>query len=166
VFKLHAVLSFMLPIIIFALPIFDTAFAIFRRLLKGRSPFSPDRGHIHHRLIDIGFTQKESVNILYAICGILGLVAVFCTETLFAKTRAIRSAAVFVIAVALFVIHIMILKNPDSRKHSGLTEDDMTTDEYLGELNPEKARKIEEHNGGVHIKEESASETGEAPDRE
>lgn len=148
VFKLHTVLSFMLPVIIFALPLFDTIFAIFRRLLKGKSPFSPDRGHIHHRLIDSGFTQKESVNILYAICGILGLVAVFCTEAIFKEYRIIKSVSIFVIAVALFTIHILILKSPDCRKHSGLTEDDMTTDEYLGELDPEKARKIEEHNGG------------------
>ena len=161
VFKLHAVLSFMLPVIIFALPLFDTVFAIFRRLLKGKSPFSPDRGHIHHRLIDSGFTQKESVNILYAICGILGLVAVFCTETVFQKSTTIRSAAIFFIAVALFTIHILILKNPESRKHSGLTEDDMTTDEYLGELDPEKARKIEEHNGG-HKEAPDSSDSGKS----
>ena len=158
VFKLHAVLSFMLPIIIFALPLFDTVFAIFRRLLKGKSPFSPDRGHIHHRLIDSGFTQKESVSILYAICGILGLVAVFCTETVYAQTSAVRSVAIFGIAIVLFTIHILILKNPECRKHSGLTEDDMTTDEYLGELDPDKARKIEEHNGGHPVQKEKTEE--------
>ncbi|MBQ8369246.1 MAG: hypothetical protein IJY35_04650, partial [Clostridia bacterium] len=60
--------------------------------------------------------------------------------------------------------HILILKNPECRKHSGLTEDDMTTDEYLGELDPEKARKIEEHNGG-HAEEKENKEE-ETPDSE
>ena len=70
-FKLHAVLSFLVPLVIFALPLFDMVFAIVRRLCAGKSPFAADRGHIHHRLIDMGFTQKESVKILYALCSIM-----------------------------------------------------------------------------------------------
>ena len=108
-----------------------------------------DRGHIHHRLIDMGFTQKESVKILYALCGILGLVAVVCTDTMFESYRVARSVAIVIIALALFVVNILIMKNPDTRRHSGLTEDDMTTADYIHELDPEKARKIELHNGGV-----------------
>ena len=134
---------------IFALPLFDMIFAIVRRLWAGKSPFAPDRGHIHHRLIDMGFTQKESVKILYALCGILGLVAVVCTDTMFENYRVARSVAIVVIALVLFVINILIMKNPDTRRHSGLTEDDMTTADYIHELDPEKARKIEMHNGGV-----------------
>ena len=149
VFKLHAVLSFIVPLTIFALPLFDMIFAIVRRLCAGKSPFSADRGHIHHRLIDMGFTQKESVKILYALCAILGLVAVFCTETMFDDQRVIKSVAIAGIAVALFVINLLIMKNPESRRHSGLTEDDMTTEDYIQELTPEQARKIEIHNGGV-----------------
>ena len=83
VFKLHMLLSFAIPIAIFALPIFDTTFAVIRRLLHKKSPFAPDRGHLHHKLIDLGFTQKEAVGILYAICGIVGLVAVTFTDTFF-----------------------------------------------------------------------------------
>ena len=58
------------------LPIFDTAFAIIRRLLKGQSPMHADRGHVHHRLIDMGFDQKQSVAILYMLSVVLGLAAV------------------------------------------------------------------------------------------
>ena len=149
VFKLHAVLSFLVPLMIFALPLFDMIFAIVRRLCAGKSPFAADRGHIHHRLIDMGFTQKESVKILYALCAIMGLVAVFCTETMFDDQRVIKSIAIAVIAVALFIINILIMKNPETRRHSGLTEDDMTTADYIQELSPEQARKIEMHNGGT-----------------
>ena len=149
VFKLHAVLAFIVPLTIFAVPLFDMIFAIVRRLVAGKSPFSPDRGHIHHRLIDMGFTQKESVKILYALCALLGLVAVFCTETMFENLRVVKSVAIAAISVALFVINFFIMKNPVARRHSGLTEDDMTTEDYLNELDPEKVRRIEMHNGGV-----------------
>ena len=51
----------MLPLLfIFALPILDTSFAFFRRILKGKSPFSPDREHFHHKLVDRGFTHGEA----------------------------------------------------------------------------------------------------------
>ena len=158
VFKLHAVLAFLVPFAIFALPLFDTLFAICRRVLSGKSPFAPDRGHIHHKLIDMGFTQKESVKILYAICGIFGLVAVFCTESMFHTMRVTKSVLIAVIATGLFLLNYIILKDPDCRKHSGLTEDDMTVSEYINELDPEKARKIEAHNGGNIKKEEEAAE--------
>ena len=57
-FKSYAVISFAVPVLIFGLPIFDTAFAMLRRMLTRRSPMSPDRGHIHHRLVDMGFSQE------------------------------------------------------------------------------------------------------------
>lgn len=148
VFKMHAVLAFIVPLTIFALPIFDAAFAICRRLFAGKSPFAPDRGHIHHRLIDMGFTQKETVRILYAICGILGLVAVFSTDAMFSSTRIFKAVSIAIIAFAILTITYFIMKNPESRRHSGLIEDDMTIADYIRELDPEKAKKIEEINGG------------------
>ncbi len=147
IFKLHAVLSFIVPIIIFALPIFDTMFAILRRGLSGKSPFAADRGHIHHRLIDMGFTQKDSVRLLYAISGILGLVAVFFTESMFGTGRVVRAVSIAVIAVMLFIINYMIMKNPDTRRHSGISPDEMSVSDYMHELAPDKVRKIEEENG-------------------
>lgn len=165
VYKMHAVLSFIVPIAIFALPIFDTVSAVVRRLIKGKSPFSPDRGHIHHKLIDMGFTQKESVRILYAICGILGLVAVFCTDIMSEDTRIIKAIAVVVIAVLILLINVNIMKNPNTRRHSGLTADDMTVDEYMNALDPEKAKKIELHNGG-HVSEGENTEESELSDKD
>ncbi len=80
-FKSYAVISFATPVIIFALPIFDTAFAMLRRVLAGKSMMEPDRGHIHHRLVDMGFSHKQSVFILYAMSGVLGLTAVVLAES-------------------------------------------------------------------------------------
>ena len=74
--KLSAVISFAIPILVLGLPIFDTMFAIIRRVLTGRSPMSPDRGHLHHRLLDMGFSQKQTVAILYTLTAVLCLTAV------------------------------------------------------------------------------------------
>jgi UDP-GlcNAc:undecaprenyl-phosphate GlcNAc-1-phosphate transferase len=80
-FKFHMIISFAVPFLMLGLPIFDTCFAILRRVSKGQSPMSPDRGHIHHRLIDMGFTQKQAVATLYIISAILGLSAVVLTTS-------------------------------------------------------------------------------------
>ena len=78
-FKYYAVISFVVPFLILGLPIFDTAFAFTRRLAHGQSPMRADRGHIHHRLIDMGLSQKQAVATLYVISAILGLSAVVLT---------------------------------------------------------------------------------------
>lgn len=75
-FKGYALISFVIPFLVLGLPIFDTSFAIIRRI-KNRQPImSADRGHLHHRLIDMGFNQKQTVSILYSATSILGLSAV------------------------------------------------------------------------------------------
>lgn len=117
-FKFHTVVSFMIPISIFAIPIFDTAFAVFRRLLHGKSPFAPDRGHLHHRLIDMGFNQKQSVYILYSICGILGISAVIFTGENF-----VRAIVLILIGLAIFVGNLALLKYPQKMHNVVLPHD-------------------------------------------
>lgn len=136
-FKAHALISLIVPLIIFALPLADTAFAIIRRLLAGKSPFSADRGHLHHKLVDMGFTQKESVKILYSICGILGLVAVFMCDKMFTVGTLLKSVIVALIALSIFFMYIIILKNPSSRSHTGLIED---AHESLPEVKPDNGK--------------------------
>ena len=75
-FKFHAIITFLIPLLSLAVPLGDTIFAFFRRILHGQSPFHPDRGHIHHKLIDMGMSQKQAVAVLYAISAVLGLIAV------------------------------------------------------------------------------------------
>lgn len=98
-FKLSAIVSFAVPFLILGLPIFDTCFAILRRLADGRSPMSPDREHIHHRLIDMGFSQKQAVATLYIISAILGLSAVILTTS--GIERAIIFFGAFCVAIAI-----------------------------------------------------------------
>ncbi|MEI3129379.1 MAG: MraY family glycosyltransferase [Oscillospiraceae bacterium] len=80
-FKLYAIISFAVPFLILGVPIFDICFAIIRRLAKGQNPMKADRGHVHHRLIDMGFSQKQSVAITYMLTAILGLAAVVLTSS-------------------------------------------------------------------------------------
>lgn len=78
-FKQYTIISFVVPFLMLGLPIFDECFAVIRRLSRGQSPMAPDRGHVHHRLIDMGFSQKQAVGVLYVISAILGLSAVVLT---------------------------------------------------------------------------------------
>ncbi len=80
-FKFYAVVSFAVPLLAIAVPLLDTIFAFFRRLLKGQSPMHADRGHFHHRLIDMGLSQKQAVAVLYFISAVLGLAAVVMTTS-------------------------------------------------------------------------------------
>lgn len=80
-FKFYTIISFAVPFLMLGLPIFDTCFAVFRRLSKGQNPMSPDRSHVHHRLIDMGCNQKQAVAVLYVISAILGLSAVVLTTS-------------------------------------------------------------------------------------
>ena len=55
-------------LLVLGVPILDTFWIIVRRLSSGHSPFTPDRGHIHHRLLDMGLSHSQTVLVIYAIC--------------------------------------------------------------------------------------------------
>ena len=109
-FKFYAVMTFLVPVMALALPLFDTAFAIIRRLLKGQSPMAPDRGHLHHRLIDHGLSQKQAVAVLYAISAMMGLTAVVICTT--GKLRMILLVIELGIAVAVGIFVIETIEHP------------------------------------------------------
>lgn len=104
-FKVNAVVSFGIPFLVLGLPIVDTAFAIIRRLLKGQHPFRADRKHLHHRLIDMGLNQKQSVSLLYAISALLAISAV-----LFAEREFMGAVLVLVLAFVVGSINWIVLK--------------------------------------------------------
>jgi UDP-GlcNAc:undecaprenyl-phosphate GlcNAc-1-phosphate transferase len=88
------------PILILGLPIFDTAFAIVRRIVKGKSikaVFQADRGHLHHRLMDKGFTQKQAVTILYGLSATLGMSAIILIDDNWQKALAFLIVSAIVI---------------------------------------------------------------------
>jgi UDP-GlcNAc:undecaprenyl-phosphate GlcNAc-1-phosphate transferase len=68
-------------LLVLGVPILDTFWIIVRRLAGGRMPFSPDRGHIHHRLLDLGLSHTQSVLLIYAICGGLSILSLLLSGT-------------------------------------------------------------------------------------
>ncbi len=72
-YKSYTAISLLVPILALGVPILDTAFAIIRRFRSGRPIYLPDRGHLHHRLLDRGLTQRQTVFLLYLISAVLGL---------------------------------------------------------------------------------------------
>ena len=102
-FKTYALVTFVVPILALFLPLFDTTCSFFRRILRGQSPMHPDRGHLHHRLIDMGLSQKQAVAILYSVSAILGLCAVVLATTGTVRTILIVVAILAAIAIGLFI---------------------------------------------------------------
>ncbi len=103
-FKMYTLISFVVPFLLFGLPIFDTCFAFIRRIAHGQNPMHPDRGHIHHRLIDMGLNQKQAVATLYVISAILGLSAVVLTTGGEQKAMLLFAALCIVAVVAARVV--------------------------------------------------------------
>jgi len=62
-------------LLVLGVPIIDTFWIIVRRLVAGRSPFSPDRGHIHHRLLDLGLSHTQTVLLIYVLCAALAVLS-------------------------------------------------------------------------------------------
>lgn len=100
-FKLHTLITFLVPLLALAVPLADTTFAFFRRVLHGQSPFHADKGHFHHRLLALGLSQKQAVTVLYGISAVLGLVAVLLAGS-GAIVRIVCAVCAFIIAVAVW----------------------------------------------------------------
>ncbi len=115
-FKFYTIISFVVPFLMLGLPIFDTSFAFIRRISNGQSPMSPDRSHIHHRLIDMGFNQKQAVAVLYVISAILGLSAVVLTTSGELKAMLLLLALCVAGAVAA---RVFLLNNEKKQNGSG-----------------------------------------------
>ena len=105
-FKFYAIVTFVVPVLALAVPLSDTLFAFCRRILHGQSPFHADRGHFHHKLMDLGLNQKQAVAILYAISATLGLAAVVLT------TKGTIRIALLILALLIgFVVCAFIRKS-------------------------------------------------------
>lgn len=118
--KSYAAISITIPLLVLGLPLFDTIMAIFRRIQQGKSIMQADRGHLHHRLIDMGLSQRQSVVIMYTASAALGLCAIVLAD------RGALSAIILLISVAIFVIG-------GARYMSDLSSNNDETDEDEGE---------------------------------
>ena len=140
-FKFYAVISFVVPFLILGLPIFDTLFAIIRRISHGQNPMAPDRGHVHHRLIDMGLNQKQAVAVLYVISGILGLSAVILATDGEIKALLCLAALIIVCLIAFRLIFVPMLNDEEKKilnKHGIHTNDLLERDTKLSEADEDQ----------------------------
>lgn len=85
------------PLLLFALPLFDTTAVMLGRFTRGASIFQADKTHVHHRLLDLGLTQKQAAFLLYSVTAVLGGLAIFLS------LRETPSAVLIVSSVVLLV---------------------------------------------------------------
>lgn len=100
-FKNVTLNSLVIPIIILAIPIFDTLFAILRRVLKGEPIGSPDKEHLHHQLLKMKFTPRVTVLIIYFINIAFAAVSIFIT---LGDTKVASYLYIILIIILLFTV--------------------------------------------------------------
>lgn len=99
-FKNIALFSFVIPIIVLAVPIFDTLFTILRRMLNKQNIMMPDNKHIHYQLLASGYSHRKTVLILYGISAVFGTLAVIFNE-------ATITTNLFIFVILLFLLHVL-----------------------------------------------------------
>lgn len=113
--KTATTIALIVPAIALGLPILDTAFAILRRYNNGRPIFQPDKGHFHHRLLAMGFSQKQAVLLMYCISALLSVCALILTE---APPRvSMVVIGLIVVGVIFGAKKIGILNDVDAKSH-------------------------------------------------
>ena len=100
--KTYTAIVIVMPLLVLALPIFDTLFAIVRRVIHGKSLkaiIQPDAGHLHHKMLKKGFTQKQAVLILYGLSATFGMFAIILMDS--GIWKALSFALIVIIIIAL-----------------------------------------------------------------
>jgi UDP-GlcNAc:undecaprenyl-phosphate GlcNAc-1-phosphate transferase len=97
-----AIVTWMVPVLVLGLPIFDTTLAVFSRIRRGLHPVTPGKDHVSHRLVHMGFTQREAVMALYLVSGMLGMVAQFVTHANMTEAYMLGGAVLVVAAYGVW----------------------------------------------------------------
>ena len=112
--KTYTAIVLIAPLIVFALPLFDTAFAIIRRIFKTKSikgVFRADKEHLHHKLMKKGYSQKQAVFMLYGISATFGMFAIILLES--GLWKALSFALMIIAIIGIGYRDILKLRNED-----------------------------------------------------
>jgi len=113
--------------LVLGVPIMDTFWIVVRRMASKRSPFAPDRGHIHHRLLDLGLSHRGTVLLIYVVCILLAVLSLVLSIT---NQMYAFLGLVVLFGLALFFIERLgggagaIEQSLDADSYSGGTDDD------------------------------------------
>jgi UDP-N-acetylmuramyl pentapeptide phosphotransferase/UDP-N-acetylglucosamine-1-phosphate transferase len=89
-------------LLVLGIPILDAIYLVIYRLYRGRSPMSPDRGHLHHRLLDLGFNQQQVVLIFYALSASFGVLGLLLPSGLL-KLIALLAMVLILVGLLIFI---------------------------------------------------------------
>ncbi|AWX58624.1 MULTISPECIES: glycosyltransferase family 4 protein [Brevibacillus] len=98
-FKEALFVSFIIPIVVLGVPLWDTFFAIVRRIVNKKPISSPDKGHLHHCLLNMGLSHRSTVLMIYSISIFFGMMAILLTKTT-------KWTTIIVMVALLIVIHL------------------------------------------------------------
>jgi len=101
--KSAAAFAIAVPILALGIPIYDTLFAVVRRKMNGKPIMQADRGHLHHRLMDMGLSQRQTVLIMYLISAILGSIAIIAMQIS-------NQRAYFILALVMVLLVLLAWK--------------------------------------------------------
>ncbi|MGE5373154.1 MAG: glycosyltransferase family 4 protein [Solirubrobacterales bacterium] len=116
--KSAALISLFVPVVILAIPIFDTLFAIVRRVNNRQPIFKPDKEHLHHQLIAMGFSHKRTVLIIYGFNAMLGIVAVWLTYLTSPQAMLLLGLLAIVIIIGARWLGVAAGREPDAQAES------------------------------------------------
>lgn len=103
----------LIPLITFGLPIIDVVFAILRRYFKKVPIFQADKGHLHHRLLRRGFSQKQTTRFLWMVSTCFSFVAILAADI---PHRGIQTSAAIMLVVMLFLSVLYFVRNSSNGK--------------------------------------------------
>ncbi|MCH9815590.1 MAG: undecaprenyl/decaprenyl-phosphate alpha-N-acetylglucosaminyl 1-phosphate transferase [Actinomycetia bacterium] len=103
-----ALLPLLIPIAVLAVPVLDVGLAVFRRTWKGRSPFEPDKEHLHHRIMEMGHSQTRAVLLLY---GWAATVA-----GTFVALAFVPIVAALLVGAGMLAVVLTLLRSPPGRR--------------------------------------------------
>mgnify|MGYP006284077573 CR=1 FL=1 len=110
--KSAAVVTVFVPLLALGIPIFDTIFAIIRRLYHNKPLGKADHGHIHHRLLALGWSQTEAVLIVYGISVMLGLMALVINGSSLINAVLLFGLIVIVVGIGAWKLGVFTVELP------------------------------------------------------
>lgn len=130
--KRSTMVAVVVPVIVLGIPIFDTFFAILRRVVNRRPIMEADKGHLHHRLMDSGYGQRRAVLMLYGISAIMGMAAVLISRELYKDAFVLMCIA---------IIYLYVFLTDPNHKMPHIKAVNIAKEERLAEKRSEEERK-------------------------
>lgn len=118
-----------IPVLVLGVPIFDTFFAIFRRMINKKPIMEADKGHLHHRLMNLGYGQRRATLMLYGITAIMGVAAVLFSRGLYVESVGLVAITMMYIYIFLTDAHHTLPQIKEEKEDKGEAKDQETKED-------------------------------------